>query len=821
MSMAQLSSLLVAASLLLAATDRSVVAEPLFDGTTFTGWEGDTAHVWRIENGEIVAGSLDRRQEKNDFLCTKKRYGNFDLRLKIKLAGSEGFVNSGIQFRSERIPESHELIGYQADFGKGFDGALYDESRRNRILAQPSGDVLAKVSRPGEWHDYRIRAEGPRVQLWVNDIQTVDYTETESGLPAEGVIALQIHGNAVSEVRFKAIDIEELPPTGAAALGADMPKRLPRAESFLGIHYDFHAGKDCNEIGKNTTRKMIENIIDQVRPDYIQIDCKGHAGLSSYPTKVGNPAPGFVGDPLKVWRQVTAERGVALFMHYSGVWDSEAIRLHPEWGAINADGKVQGKATSFFGPYADTLLIPQLRELAGEYGVDGVWVDGECWASVPDYGEAAVKAFREATSIADVPRKPGDPHWFELLEFHREAFRNYLRHYIAEVKKTNPNFQICSNWAFTDHMAEKVNVPLDFLSGDYAPDDSVNSARLSARYLARQGMPWDLMAWSFSRNKGKDGSNQKTAVQKTAVQIEREAAIVLAAGGGFQAYFKQKRDGSVYDERVPVMAEVAKFCRARQAVCHRSEAVPQIGLLLSTAGHYRSINGLFNRNLNMVHGTLQALVESQQSVEVVGEHQLAGRMGEYPLIIVPEWAYLDTTFRDELAAYAREGGSLLLIGPGPAALFEKELQGTKPGAVATIGKGRIAVLPENFSQRYLSKREKATRDPLIALVRQLFPNPMVEVTGSEDVEITVAKNHGKLLVNLVNVSGPHQTEPVTDSIAPIGPVKLTIRMASRPSAITIEPAGTPLPFAFAAGEVSLTVPRVEVHEIVVIEGGQK
>ncbi len=33
------------------------------------------------------------------------------------------------------------------------------------------------------------------------------------GQPADGLIALQIHGNAVSEVRFKAIDIEELPPT--------------------------------------------------------------------------------------------------------------------------------------------------------------------------------------------------------------------------------------------------------------------------------------------------------------------------------------------------------------------------------------------------------------------------------------------------------------------------------------------------------------------------------------------------------------------------------------------------------------------------------
>ena len=94
-----------------------------------------------------------------------------------------------------------------------------------------------------------------------------------------------------------------------------------------------------------------------------------------------------------------------------------------------------------------------------------------------------------------------------------------------------------------------------------------------ARFLARQGLPWDLMAWSFSRNPGKGGTTEKTAVQ-----LQREAAVVLALGGGFQAYFRQKRDGSVFDERVPVMAEVAKFCRARQAFCHHATQVPQIAV---------------------------------------------------------------------------------------------------------------------------------------------------------------------------------------------------------------------------------------------------
>jgi hypothetical protein len=653
-----------------------------------------------------------------------------------------------------------------------------------------------------------------------------------------------------------------------AALGTGSaqpnPKRLKRAESFLGIHFDFHAGPDCNAIGKNTTRDMIENVINQVHPDYIQTDCKGHPGLSSYPTKVGNPAPGFVGDPLRLWRQVTAEHGVSLYMHYSGVWDSEAIRRHPDWGVVNTDGKTNGNATSRFGPYVDELLIPQLRELAGDYGVDGAWIDGDCWASVPDYSEPALKAFRQTTGIEDVPRKPDDPHWFEFLQFHREAFRGYLRHYITEVKRTNPDFQLCSNWAFTDHMPEPVSAPVDFLSGDYSPEDSVNSARLSARYLARQGKPWDLMAWSFSRNKSKDGRNQKTAVQ-----LEREAAVVLAMGGGFQAYFTQKRDGSIREERMPVMAEVAKFCRARQAVCHHATQVPQVAVLFSTAAHYRKSNGLFARDLARINGALQALLESQQSVEVLGEHHLVGRMADYPLIVVPESEYLEPKFKDELAAYVKGGGNLLLIGPRTAALFQTELDVTLDGepvpvaehrlahngkrvtisgqmqsaklgsdsrsfgglqessetsasslpaaSIREFGRGKIAAVYFTFGQDYVNTRNDLARQFLNDLVRQLFPQPMVQVKGSPDVDVVVNRIGGKLAVNLVNVAGPHQREPIVDSIPPVGPLDVAIRQATRPAKVTLEPAGMPLPFEHRNGEIRLTVPRVDIHEIIVIE----
>jgi hypothetical protein len=150
--------------------------------------------------------------------------------------------------------------------------------------------------------------------------------------------------------------------------------------------------------------------------------------------------------------------------------------------------------------------------------------------------------------------------------------------------------------------------------------------------------------------------------------LEREAAVVLVQGGGFQAYFTQKRDGSIRPERLPVMGEVAAFCRARQAFCHHAIQAPQIALLYSTEAHYRESNQMFARDPSPFSGTLQALVESQQSVELLGEHQLAGRMGEYPLIIIPEWEYLDPKFKVELTAYVKQGGNLLLVGPNSSRL---------------------------------------------------------------------------------------------------------------------------------------------------------
>jgi hypothetical protein len=192
-----------------ASPDKAAI--PLFDGKTLAGWEGETKKTWRVEDGAIVGGSLETTVPRNEFLCTTKSYGDFELKVKFKLLGDRKHANAGVQFRTKRIPKHHEVIGYQADIGQDYWGALYDESRRNRVLAQPDKKLLEKIVKHDDWNEYTIRCEGPRIRLWLNGSLTVDYTEKDDEIERTGIIGLQIHGGAKAKVYYKDIRLQELP----------------------------------------------------------------------------------------------------------------------------------------------------------------------------------------------------------------------------------------------------------------------------------------------------------------------------------------------------------------------------------------------------------------------------------------------------------------------------------------------------------------------------------------------------------------------------------------------------------------------------------
>ncbi|MBR6739470.1 MAG: hypothetical protein IKM04_00160 [Clostridia bacterium] len=639
-----------------------------------------------------------------------------------------------------------------------------------------------------------------------------------------------------------------------------------RADSAFGLHFDFHAHPSQGKvIGETLKEEDIREICQSLRPDFIQIDCKGHPGYASYPTKCGNAMPEFKGDPLALWRRVTKEEGVALYMHYSGVWDGKYSEEHPEDTVIRSDGTLVQGITRPLGRYDDDLLIPQLKELAGVYGVDGVWVDGECWAARADYRPETVALFEKETGInlkGLIPAKRDDPYFFEYNDFCRELFRRHLRYYVDAVHAEYPDFQIASNWAFSDHMPEAVSANVDFLSGDFNPWNSFNVARYAGRALAGQNHPWDLMAWNFrAQAEGKPGG-----LPKHPVQIMQEASTVLAVGGGFQNYITQYTDGSPRMDQIRRMKEVAEFVRAREPFCFRGRAVHEAVILLSTFDRYREINNLFSRGgYERIVGLTALFCDAGQPVEIASEHTLHGRCADYKLIVIPELAVgLEPSMIDELLAYAENGGSLLLTGKNTCRIFEQaglpftvdsdnrdgqwrwvsvdrkeagmlcdahtvtadtaetvvwyDQADPAGGVILPYGRGRIGVLAADIGSQYGDCAQFIHRKAIRALCEKLYTPAVTVEKALGLLEITELCKNGRTYIQLVNANGQHAGNftATEDFIPPVVDVTLSVALDAPPKALILQPCGRELPFEYSDGRAYVFIDRVDIHNVLEI-----
>jgi hypothetical protein len=638
--------------------------------------------------------------------------------------------------------------------------------------------------------------------------------------------------------------------------------KLKRADSFFGVHFDLHASEDITDAGNTLTAEMIDSFLLKVRPDFIQIDCKGHPGISSYPTKVGFHVKGFEKDPLKLFRERTAANNVALYMHFSGVMDGKVVKEHPDWAIVRANGERSTEKTSFFSPYLNTYMIPQLKEL-GDYKVDGAWIDGECWAVEPDYSDASLARFTKETGITEIPRKQSDKYYPEFMEYTRRLFREHLNKYITAIHNYNPDFQITSNWSFSSMMPEKVTVDVDYLSGDVTPQNGVYRSAFEARCLAPQGKPWDLMAWGFSW----DGGKMPMSI-KSAVQLKQEAAQIMAMGGGVQFYFQQNRDLSIKPWLATMLSEIGAFCRERQPYCQKAKAVPQIALLYPAVSYLRNASKPYSNPLGKLEGALNLVLDGQHAVEILMEHHLAGKMDLYPLIIIPECDYLEPSFLEELKKYVSDGGHLLVLGTESAKLFENELgikslktmsetetffaTGNKIGAIRSsidsvevnpgvkilstfykgsdfrlkgnmiastlnnTGKGTVAGVYFNAGSEYYEYKSPVLRDYIGSLINDLSPDQIVKVTGSHMVHVTVNKLNSKMYINLVNTAGEH-TNPKAigyDEIPSLKDLTITVRTAQKPANIVLQPEGKELKIDFQDGVSTFIVPELKIHSII-------
>ena len=434
-----------------------------------------------------------------------------------------------------------------------------------------------------------------------------------------------------------------------------------RKDCFFGVHFDFHSNPTAQGIGERLDGEEIRAFIREVQPDFLQCDVKGHGGYSSYPTKCGYPTPNMKKDILRIFRDITAQEGVALYAHYSGVLDAVQAEIHPNWRVVNKDGSKAPWSMSFFSEYDEEILISQLKELALDYKLDGAWVDGECWASAEDYSPQALQAYEDSGKT------------LSFKDFHRQAFRNHVTNYIQKVKAVAPNFEITSNWMYTEQLPEKPTVPVDFVSGDMIPRETYDASKFGSRVIANQHMVWDLLSWS---------TDFYMHYEKSALQLCVEATDIIAMGGAYQVYCTQDYKGFMQnDTYVSTLKEVAKFCRAREEYCHKANIRKEVGVLISEKGYFYERAGLFGRggiHTESAKGCVVACLENQYSTEILlGYNALEQDISAYKAIVVPELKDIEPALKEKLLAYAKSGGMLVVIGAYATALFA-DMVGVKP-----------------------------------------------------------------------------------------------------------------------------------------------
>ena len=140
-------------------------------------------------------------------------------------------------------------------------------------------------------------------------------------------------------------------------------------------------------------------------------------------------------------------------------------------------------------------------------------------------------------------------------------------------------------------------------------------------------------------------------------------------------------------------------------------------------------------------------------------------------------------------------------------------------SIAPYGKGKIAAAYFNLGQSYCDARTHIPREFVNSLVRQLFPHPIVEVSGSHYVDVAVNRIDGRLAINLVNTAGPHNNKNIRtfDEVPRLGPLTIKIRSAKRPAKVTLQPQSKRLDYEYSDGQIKLTLPRLDIYEIIIVE----
>jgi hypothetical protein len=138
----------------------------------------------------------------------------------------------------------------------------------------------------------------------------------------------------------------------------------------------------------------------------------------------------------------------------------------------------------------------------------------------------------------------------------------------------------------------------------------------------------------------------------------------------------------------------------------------------------------------------------------------------------------------------------------------------------TVGRGAIVAIHGQVFRDYSRGHYPLLRQFIAQMIENLPVAWQVTVEAPPRLELVLRRRENKLLVNLINRGAGEALSPtrvMAEELPPVENVVVRVRHDQRPKSVSVVPANMEIDWTYANGLVTIKVPRVEIHRVLVID----
>jgi Hypothetical glycosyl hydrolase 6 len=447
-----------------------------------------------------------------------------------------------------------------------------------------------------------------------------------------------------------------------------VPPRAPYLECQRHVLLDMHIPDWDERFLSKFDLPAYVDLCASAGADAVMVYCNSHAGQCYWPTNSGQVHRNLRGrDLVGESVELLHERGIAVCAYYSTMINNWAYHAHPDWRVVpSAPGGLMGAGSRYgtccpANPAYVEFMLAQTEELVTHYPFDAFFVDLLFWPDVC-VCESCRRRTRDETG-ADIPERVDwrDPDWCRFQAAREHWLADTFRRIRDQVKAAldvpvfmNSDLLAC-NWV--GGASAEICRLNDLLGGDYDVraifDISAALTPSSIQYM-----------YAISGYGGGASDLSETATLKA------RAMSAVAFGGQFMAIDAVEPDGSVNPRTYERVREAFDVMRPYENVAG--------GRLLADVGVYSSpaarvtLEHSGARLDELPAGAPMAPVDphwraTQGALEALGDAHLPkvaltradlGRLGEIPVVVLPNVTRMDREEAEAIREYVAGGGRL-------------------------------------------------------------------------------------------------------------------------------------------------------------------